>query len=124
MTSEAPDLLDNRIAEWRGYLQRSQAIHANDVDELEDHLRNRIDDLRAAGLDDRPWLVGGVIPEQDRQAIQELGFAGIFRRAAEAVGVEPGLLVFGAGLGIPYHDGDAEIDLIYRWVESLGADES
>ncbi|MEJ2385659.1 MAG: permease prefix domain 1-containing protein [Xanthomonadales bacterium] len=52
MTSEAPNLLDNRIAEWRGYLQRSQAIHANDVDELEDHLRNRIDDLRAAGLDD------------------------------------------------------------------------
>ncbi len=34
--------------------------------------------LRDAGLDDKPWLVGGVIPEQDRQAVHDLGFSGIF----------------------------------------------
>ncbi len=34
--------------------------------------------LREASLDDRPWLVGGVIPRQDREAVRKLGFAGVF----------------------------------------------
>jgi methylmalonyl-CoA mutase C-terminal domain/subunit len=34
--------------------------------------------LREAGLANRLWLVGGVIPRKDREAIRKLGFAGIF----------------------------------------------
>jgi methylmalonyl-CoA mutase C-terminal domain/subunit len=34
--------------------------------------------LREAGQQDKLWLVGGVIPRQDRQAVRDLGFAGIF----------------------------------------------
>ena len=45
-------MLEERIAEWRAYLSRRQAIHAVDVDELEDHLRNQVSDLQAAGLDE------------------------------------------------------------------------
>ncbi len=45
-------MLDERISEWRAYLSRRQAIHAVDVDELEDHLRNQVSDLQAAGLDE------------------------------------------------------------------------
>ncbi len=43
---------EERIAEWRAYLSRRQAIHAVDVDELEDHLRSQVSDLQAAGLDE------------------------------------------------------------------------
>ena len=45
-------MLEERIVEWRAYLSRRQAIHAVDVDELEDHLRNQVSDLQAAGLDE------------------------------------------------------------------------
>jgi hypothetical protein len=45
-------VLEERIAEWRTYVSRRQAIHAVDVDELEDHLRSQVSDLQAAGLDD------------------------------------------------------------------------
>ena len=34
--------------------------------------------LREARLDDRPWLVGGVIPKQDREVVRKLGFTGVF----------------------------------------------
>ena len=45
-------MLEERIAEWRAYVSRRQAIHAVDVDELEDHMRNQVSDLQAAGLDE------------------------------------------------------------------------
>lgn len=41
-----------QIGRWRGYVQRRQAISPADVDELEDHLREQVVDLRATGLDD------------------------------------------------------------------------
>ena len=48
-----------RIASWRGYLRRRQALHATDADELEDHLRGQIRALSEAGLsDDEAFLVG------------------------------------------------------------------
>ena len=34
--------------------------------------------LRQADQGDKLWLAGGVIPEQDRQAVRELGFEGVF----------------------------------------------
>ena len=51
--------LDARIAEWRGYVSRARTIDASEVDELESHLRDGIDELRAGGLDDdEAFLVG------------------------------------------------------------------
>jgi len=44
--------LEARIGEWRRYFRERQAVHSADVEELEDHLRNQIDTLRDAGLDD------------------------------------------------------------------------
>jgi methylmalonyl-CoA mutase C-terminal domain/subunit len=36
------------------------------------------EELRAAGLADKLWLAGGVIPAEDRGAVHRLGFAGVF----------------------------------------------
>jgi hypothetical protein len=55
----SPDAeLEARIGQWRGYLQRHRAISRPDVDELEDHLRNLVDELEGAGLaGDEAFLV-------------------------------------------------------------------
>ena len=51
-------MLEERVAEWRSYVRRRQAIHTVDVDELEDHLRSQVADLREAGLDeDEAFLI-------------------------------------------------------------------
>ncbi len=58
MAKTANEMLEQRIGEWRAYLRRRQAIHAGDVDELEDHLRDQISALGDAGLaDDEAFLV-------------------------------------------------------------------
>ncbi|MCB7135737.1 permease prefix domain 1-containing protein [Cellulosimicrobium marinum] len=44
--------LEVQIDQWRGYVRRREAISTADVDEMEDHLRERVEDLRATGLDD------------------------------------------------------------------------
>lgn len=50
--------LEARIAEWREYLRRRQAIAPVDVAELEDHLRELIERLTAGGLSpDEAFLV-------------------------------------------------------------------
>jgi hypothetical protein len=50
--------VEEQIALWRGYVRRRRAIDVRDVDELEDHLRNGITQLGAAGLtDDEAFLV-------------------------------------------------------------------
>lgn len=43
--------LEARISEWRGFVARGR-IDAAEADELESHLRDRIEELRTAGLDD------------------------------------------------------------------------
>lgn len=48
----ADSALEERIADWRGYVGRARTIDAAEADELEAHLRDRIDELRAGGLDD------------------------------------------------------------------------
>src|SRR5215210_7983123 len=57
----APDhgvSLEEQIDRWRGYLRRRQAIHATDVAELEDHLREQVGVLLDAGLTtDEAFLV-------------------------------------------------------------------
>ncbi len=55
---EQREALETRVAEWRAYLRRRQAIHTVDVEELEDHLRNQVAALAEAGLsDDEAFLV-------------------------------------------------------------------
>lgn len=50
--------LDEQIGQWRNYLHRRQTIHAVDVSELEDHLREQISFLTDSGLDeDEAFLV-------------------------------------------------------------------
>ena len=50
--------LEELIAQWRHYVRRRQAVHAVDVDELEDHLRSQIESLADAGLaEDEAFLV-------------------------------------------------------------------
>lgn len=50
--------LEAQIDQWRTYLRRRQAIHAVDVAELEDHLREQVDQLLEAGLSgDEAFLV-------------------------------------------------------------------
>ena len=57
-TPEHATALEQQIDQWRGYLARRQAIHAVDVAELEDHLREQIAALVNAGLaEDEAFLV-------------------------------------------------------------------
>jgi len=50
--------LEEGIAEWRSWVQRRQAIHAVDADELEDHLRSQAGALVEAGLaEDEAFLI-------------------------------------------------------------------
>ena len=50
--------LEQLVEEWRTYLRRRQAIHAADIDELEDRLRDQIGALSEAGLaEDEAFLV-------------------------------------------------------------------
>ena len=44
------DRLEVEIAEWRAFVERSPAVDAQDVEDLENHLRDQIADLDAAGL--------------------------------------------------------------------------
>ena len=44
------DVLEEQIAEWRAYVTNARSVDGQDVDELEAHLRDQIDDLDAAGL--------------------------------------------------------------------------
>jgi methylmalonyl-CoA mutase C-terminal domain/subunit len=46
-------------------------------------LEQLADALREAGLADRRWMVGGVLPAVDHDAIRDLGFTGIFPTGAE-----------------------------------------
>jgi hypothetical protein len=56
--SDYHDPLEDQFDEWRGYLRRRHAIHATDVSELEDHLREQVDALMDAGLmPDEAFLV-------------------------------------------------------------------
>jgi len=68
--------LEAQIDQWRGYVRRREAISAADVNEMEDHLRERVEDLRATGLDDdEAFLVAvkrmGTLDDLSREFAQE-----------------------------------------------------
>lgn len=50
MTVSSGNDLEGQIAEWRAYMRRRRELHDTDADELEDHLRSRINELTDAGL--------------------------------------------------------------------------
>ena len=57
MATEQPGL-EGQIAQWRTYLVRQRAVRADDVEELEDHLRAQVASLTEAGLlPDEAFLV-------------------------------------------------------------------
>jgi hypothetical protein len=68
--------IEAQIREWRSYLLRRRTIDHTDVDELEDHLRNQISELGAAGLSgDESFLVAikriGAVNELSREFARE-----------------------------------------------------
>lgn len=68
--------IEAEIREWRTYLLRRRTIHHVDVDELEDHLRSQMAELRAAGLSsDESFLVAikrlGGVNELSREFARE-----------------------------------------------------
>lgn len=53
-----PDELEAQFTQWRDYVRRRPELAASDADELEDHLRNSVDELTALGLkSDEAFLV-------------------------------------------------------------------
>ena len=53
------EALEGQIAEWRAYLRRRRAIFGPDVEELESHLREQVEELIDAGLaPDEAFLLG------------------------------------------------------------------
>ena len=66
MTTLADQPLEEQIRLWRGYLQRRQAVHGPDVEELEGHLRDQLAALTEAGLTgDEAFFI----------AVKRIGFA-------------------------------------------------
>ncbi len=56
--NESAGAIERQIQEWRQFVARARAIGDADVEELEDHLRDQIEALTAAGLDgDEAFLV-------------------------------------------------------------------
>jgi hypothetical protein len=51
--------VESQIAEWRAYVANAPGVNGHDVDELEDHLRDQISELKTAGLTaDEAFLIG------------------------------------------------------------------
>jgi hypothetical protein len=76
MTVESDSDLEGQIAEWRAYTDRRRELHNGDVEELEDHLRNRVNELTEAGLrSDEAFLIAvkrmGSLDELSREFARE-----------------------------------------------------
>jgi hypothetical protein len=68
--------LETQMAEWRAYMLRRRAVSDSDVDELEDHLRERVADLTGTGLHaDEAFLIAvkrmGRMDELSREFARE-----------------------------------------------------
>ena len=99
--------LEDQIDQWRKYLQRRQAIHAVDVAELEDHLREQVAGLVESGLaTDEAFLVAvkrmGALDALSRE------FA---REHSERLWKQ--LVVAPPDAGVP--DGAARTDALVAW---------
>jgi hypothetical protein len=68
--------LEVDIAEWRSFVGQQAAVAARDLEELESHLRDAIDDLEAAGLaEDEAFLIAvkrlGAVDDLSREFARE-----------------------------------------------------
>lgn len=68
--------LEQEITEWHSFVARGWAVGAPDVDDLEAHLRDQLDELHAAGLDDEEaFLVAvksmGRVDDRSREFARE-----------------------------------------------------
>ncbi len=75
-TPERASALEEQIDQWRSFLRHRQAIHAVDVAELEDHLREQVAGLVEAGLaEDEAFLVAvkrmGALDDLSREFARE-----------------------------------------------------
>jgi hypothetical protein len=58
METPAPFSLDTALQHWRTHISQVPGISRDRLDELESHLRDSLDRLRAAGLaDDEAWMI-------------------------------------------------------------------
>lgn len=76
MTVDSGNELEQQITEWRAYMHRRRELHQPDAEELEDHLRDRIAELTAAGLHpDEAFLIAvkrmGSLDELSREFARE-----------------------------------------------------
>ncbi|MEV4414664.1 permease prefix domain 1-containing protein [Catellatospora sp. NPDC049609] len=76
MSIDSNEDLEQQISEWRAYVRRRREMHQTDADELEDHLRDRINDLTEAGLHpDEAFLIAvkrmGSLDELSREFARE-----------------------------------------------------
>lgn len=67
--TERDSALEDRIAEWRSYLSRRQAMREVEVAELEGHLRDQVAALRVAGLHDEEAFLVAVKRMGDLDAV-------------------------------------------------------
>ena len=120
--------VEAQIGEWRAYMARSASANGHDVDELEDHLRQQIADLNAAGLaDDEAFLIGvkrmGDLDELSREFAREhsgrlwkqllrdddtstLASTGVFEALAFAVAAAVAIQVARLAAGFPEEEPD------------------
>ncbi|MFI6234346.1 permease prefix domain 1-containing protein [Micromonospora sp. NPDC050784] len=73
---DGPEELDAQFEQWRQYVLRRRELQTVDADELEDHLRDSVDELVAAGLSpDEAFLVAvkrmGSLDELSREFARE-----------------------------------------------------
>jgi len=76
MTVARDNDMEGQIAEWRAYVHRRRELHHTDAEELEDHLRNRINELIETGLGaDEAFLIAvkrmGSLDELSREFARE-----------------------------------------------------
>lgn len=104
--------VDAQIRQWRGYLEGRRRLRADEVDELESHLRDTISDLQGRGLDgDESFLVAvkrmgaadAVAHEFAREHSDRLWKQLVLGAAEDRVarrGELPAVLALGAGAGL------------------------
>ena len=115
--------VEAQIAEWRAYMANAASVNGHDVDELEDHLRQQIVELNAAGLaDDEAFLIAvkrmGALDALSREYAREhsnrlwkqllrgddeptLAASGLFEALAFAVGAAVAIQVARLAADVP-----------------------
>jgi hypothetical protein len=125
------ETVESQIAEWRAHVSSAPGVDGHDVDELEDHLRDQMAELGAAGLsEDEGFLIAvkrlGDVDSLSREFAREhsgrlwkqLVMGGAAESSESAAGWAP-MLVFAVGAAVAIQIGrlasDAQ-DLESTWL--------